>query len=475
MNVSVVGVYARISEDAELTGLGVARQQSDCEGLARVRGWDIGRVYIDNDLSAFKRKVVRPEFEQMLADLKTGAIDGIVVYDLDRFVRQPRDLERAIELYEEANRALVFASVQGDINLQTADGKTMARVLVAFANKASMDTSRRVQRQALESAREGKPVGGRRPFGWKADKLSLDPVEARLVRRAVADVLAGSSMSEIVRRWGAAGVTTSAGKAWRLTTLRQYLKSPRLVGDRVHQGRVLLDEHGRPVRGLWEPMLDRDTHDRLLGLLGANKRPRNPGRKGSRRYLLSGVARCGVCSAVMYGAARSDLPGVHVYQCRDVPAGRHSNTISGRKADRLIRDLCLAKLAEDQGPVEVEWDGEAELAETQEQIDTLMTAFMEKRLSGPTVLPRVSALEEKVAEMQESRVRWLQATTGPASRALSVEEWDELSTDVQRAHVERLLEAVLIRPSVKPQNRLDPQRVVPVPRAARPALHAVHG
>jgi DNA invertase Pin-like site-specific DNA recombinase len=75
----------------------------------------------------------------MLKDLETGVIQGIVVYDLDRLARQPKDLERIIDIYD--RKPLIFATVQGSIDLSTPDGRTMARVLVAMANKSSMDTA----------------------------------------------------------------------------------------------------------------------------------------------------------------------------------------------------------------------------------------------------------------------------------------------------------------------------------------------
>ncbi|MFG2395639.1 recombinase family protein [Streptomyces lydicus] len=43
---------------------------------------------------------MRPEFRQLLADLANGVIDGVVFYDLDRLVRQPRDLEDLIDIVE---------------------------------------------------------------------------------------------------------------------------------------------------------------------------------------------------------------------------------------------------------------------------------------------------------------------------------------------------------------------------------------
>lgn len=150
-----VGIYTRISRDDEGEALGVARQRTDCERLADLRTWQPVKVYEDNDVSAFKRNVVREEFELMLKDLKAGLIDGVVSYDLDRLARQPQDLERLIEIYDDRPR-LEFATVTNDVNLGTADGRTMARIMVAFANKSSHDTSRRLKRKHLELAQQGK-------------------------------------------------------------------------------------------------------------------------------------------------------------------------------------------------------------------------------------------------------------------------------------------------------------------------------
>jgi site-specific DNA recombinase len=116
----------------------VSRQQHDTRKLVDLRGWTLADTYLDNDVSAYQPKVIRPDFERMLVDLETGVIQGVAVYDVDRLARQPADLERIISIYD--GKPLVFATVQGDIDLSTPDGRTMARVMVAFANKASMDS-----------------------------------------------------------------------------------------------------------------------------------------------------------------------------------------------------------------------------------------------------------------------------------------------------------------------------------------------
>src|SRR5689334_6330799 len=101
--------YVRISRDPYGQEKGVSRQIEDIKALAAKLGWTIVEIFIENDTSAYKKRkvtlpdgstayrVIRPEFARMLEALASGAIDGIIVYDLDRLARQPRDLEDLID------------------------------------------------------------------------------------------------------------------------------------------------------------------------------------------------------------------------------------------------------------------------------------------------------------------------------------------------------------------------------------------
>ncbi|MEU1557629.1 hypothetical protein ABZ517_33705 [Streptomyces scabiei] len=60
-----VGIHTRIGKGDEAEGLGVARQEEDCRPHCAARGREAARVYEDNDLSAYGRRTVRPEFRQI--------------------------------------------------------------------------------------------------------------------------------------------------------------------------------------------------------------------------------------------------------------------------------------------------------------------------------------------------------------------------------------------------------------------------
>ena len=90
-------IYCRISDDREGRGLGVARQEDDCRKLAERLGWQVAKLYRDNDISAFRGKP-RPAYQVMLDDVKNGQVDGILCWHNDRLHRHQRELEDFIEL-----------------------------------------------------------------------------------------------------------------------------------------------------------------------------------------------------------------------------------------------------------------------------------------------------------------------------------------------------------------------------------------
>ncbi|WP_312722627.1 recombinase family protein, partial [Mobilicoccus sp.] len=102
-------LYVRISDDPEGLEKGVERQEADCRAYAESLGYEVVEVFRENDTSAFKqrtitlptgekvRRVVRPRFRALLSFLACGGAEAMIAYDLDRAVRDPRDLEDLID------------------------------------------------------------------------------------------------------------------------------------------------------------------------------------------------------------------------------------------------------------------------------------------------------------------------------------------------------------------------------------------
>jgi site-specific DNA recombinase len=130
---------------------GVQRQEQDCRALGAQKGWHLAGVYCDNDVSAYSGRR-RPEYRRLLTDIKAGRIDGVGVWHLDPLHRSPRELEDFFAIVDEAGVTHV-ATVTGDHNLGTNEGRLQARLLGSVARFESDHKRDRIKREPFGNRR----------------------------------------------------------------------------------------------------------------------------------------------------------------------------------------------------------------------------------------------------------------------------------------------------------------------------------
>lgn len=275
-------IYLRISLDRNGDGLAVERQRAECLRLVQERGWTVYEEYADESVSAFRKNVKRPAYDRLVADYKAGRFAAIVCYDLDRFTRQPRQLEDWIDAAEETG--LVIVTANGEADLSNDNGRMFARIKASVA-RAEME--RKAARQKAKNAQNvalGRPVPGKRRYGFLTGNVKADPVEAPRVTELYARVLAGESVASLAKEWGRQPVR-----------LREILTNPSYAGWVVRKGELF--EAADDV----DRIVDRETFEKVQVLLSDPSRRTTPG--SQVRYLASGIARCGVCGARMVKAS----------------------------------------------------------------------------------------------------------------------------------------------------------------------------
>ncbi len=238
-------------------------------------------VYVDNDISAFAAKR-RPNYERLLADLEGGYLTAVLAWHTDRLHRSPVELERYIAVCEPRN--VPTRTVQaGELDLSTAAGRMTARITGAVARHESEQKGERVRRQKQQAQAAGRWNGGRRPFGFEPDGVSIREPEAAAIRDATRRILAGDSVRSIFREWNAAGLTTAAGNSWNGSQARQMLLRPRNAGL-VGAGSRIVGE------AQWPAIVDRETWEALVALLSDPSRLTHSGT--SLKLLGSYLYRC---------------------------------------------------------------------------------------------------------------------------------------------------------------------------------------
>ncbi len=172
--------YERISDDSEQDQHGVTNQRRTNDRTAHRFGWTIVAHIVDNDISASKANVVREGFEVMVSGLGTGTLPdgtqfiGVLTVHEDRLFRRAGDYERFVEaLISRPGRRFADARGEKDLYSETAEG--FGLVGVAFAKIESRKIQRRMRQWHRDRADDGRPAaGGNRPFGWRADRMTLD-------------------------------------------------------------------------------------------------------------------------------------------------------------------------------------------------------------------------------------------------------------------------------------------------------------
>src|SRR4030095_4467044 len=124
----------------------------------------------------------RPALQQLLADIRSGRIDIVIVYKVDRLTRSLADFARLVELFD--TEAVSFVSVTQQFKTTSSLGRLTLSVLLSFAQFEREVTGERIRDKIAASKKKGMWMGGNAPLGYDADKgaLIINPAEAELVR-----------------------------------------------------------------------------------------------------------------------------------------------------------------------------------------------------------------------------------------------------------------------------------------------------
>lgn len=437
-------IYTRISRDRGGAGLGIERQRVDCEELAEQLGWTIVDTFSDNDISAYSGKP-RPGYRAMLDALEAGQADAIIAWHPDRLHRSPVELEGFIDVCD--RRGIDIRTVRaGTVDLSTASGKMVARMLGAAARHEVEHSIERQKRAKLQAAIDGKFRGGRRAFGFESDGMTLRPVEADAIRDATRKILAGVAIAQVVREWNAAGLVTSfSGSKWTSRDFRKVILRPRNAALVTHEGKVI-------GPGQWPAIVEPDEFHALVALLGDPERRRSA--TTERKYLGSGLYVCGKCGKTMLTASQvgaSKLDRRKTYRCS---GGAHLGRIADR-LDEYVTELVIARLSREDAAIALGGPAvDAAALQTQRtgiqaRLDELAALFADGSIDGSqlrrgseSLRSQLDGIDQRLAEARASSTLADLVLAGDDLRTV----WGGLSVDVQ-AKVVDVLMTVTILPS----------------------------
>lgn len=466
----------RISDDRSGEAAGVGRQEEDGRRLAERLGWTIGpdetHVIVENDTSAFKRRkiklpdgtvalrTVRPGFRRGLDMLAMGEADGLLAYDLDRVARDPRDLEDLIDVVESSRPRIAVESVSGSLRLNNDGDITMARVMVAVANKSSRDTSRRVTRKHEELAAQGKTGGGGiRPYGYDQNGMTIREEEAEVIRWMAAAILDGETLVGLANRLNQNNVHPVKAEQWNARSVWSVLTGPRIAGLRRFRGVVVGD-------AVWPAILDRDTWDAVREKISN----RATGHNNQLVRWLTGSLWCPLSGHLLVGTSATKHVGPR-YWCSTVRGGcgkisvtaSHVEELVGRRVVELVTDPDFVKLVLAVTSKASTDEMRTQLADDEQQLKELARMWATRRITLAEYTEARTIIEERIKNARAFAV-------GSAPRVLrhllegdAQAKWDGLTPVDRREAVRAVMPDgfdVLPLDKGKPR-RFDPDRIVP--------------
>jgi site-specific DNA recombinase len=442
------GIYCRISRDWEGKELGVERQRQDCLQIAKRRGWTVVDYYIDNDVSAAKTsKKVRKEYRRLLDDIEAGKLDAVVLWMEDRLQRQVIELAEFLKVCDTAGVTRI-ASAGGEFDLSDPDQRTMLYIKAAMAEAEIEKMRARMRRKHLERAENGDPhPGGFRAFGTVgAGKRRVTEVQAQVERLLVVEaaqrIIDGDSLRGIAIDWTDRGIRTPTGGTWSNVSLRTMLLSPRLAGQRQHNGQL--------HHATWEPILPRDQWDAMRVILEDPERV-TKGRGGIYRHLLSGLVKCALCGTNM--TVRNSRSGGRMYCCSTAQQGGCGRLQrSADQVEHLITEALFVAVEKGVEPhrAAAKDDPTRELYEALARDQGLLDR-LEDKVAEELIRPEVAKRKRAEIERRMETTRRRLAELGDARVAARIPEnlravWQDFSLDRKRAIIAAVVERIEIHP-----------------------------
>ena len=341
------------------------------------------------------------------------------------------------------SRIVVVTVKSGRIDLSTADGKTVARILGSIAQGEVEKRGERVARAARQRAEAGRFGGGVRRFGYNATMTELVPNEAQAMEWATTFLLEGGSIRKVVADWTARGLSGSTGAALTANAVRGILLRPVNAGLATYKGDVVGQSEAPAI-------IDAATFQRLRALLTDPRRRTSP--EGDHRTLLSGVLRCGVCGGPVRAHTRQRSAAEPVrpsYAClhRHVTRsrGRLDDVVSEMVVGYLIRHRATFRRAP-QTESKVARRAVADSEVLRAKLDELASLMGAGELDAADYAAATRGLRERLADA-ESRVS-RHSGTPRTTRLLEAEDvrsaWGEAPTSTRRGIVREMIDFITL-------------------------------
>lgn len=314
-------IYTRVSTSMQVEGFSLDAQRTRLLKFAEFRDLEVVGEYSDKGRSG-KNIQGRPEFQRMLKDIESGKdkVSFVLVFKLSRFGRNAADVLTSLQKLQDNGVNLICA--EDGLDSSHGTGKLMIQILSAVAELERDNIRVQTMEGRLQKAREGKWNGGFAPYGYKLvdGKLEIAEDEVEVIR-----IIFDKFVNTTIGINGIAKYLNDNGfkkKKRQNNTLDYYVPSfiKKVLDNPVYCGKIAFQRRKtEKIAGKHEeyhivsqtdfPVYD-GVHEAIVSeelWLQAQKKRKKTGHKRDKKHklehehLLSGIIKCPVCDANLYG------------------------------------------------------------------------------------------------------------------------------------------------------------------------------
>lgn len=290
-------IYTRKSseEGLEQDFNSLEAQREACEAYVRSQeheGWKLLPDRFD-DGGFSGGNMERPALHQLIELVKSGKVDIIVVYKIDRLTRSLTDFAKLAEVLD--RHGVSFVSVTQQFNTTTSMGRLMLNVLLSFAQFEREITGERIRDKIAASKKKGMWMGGVPPMGYDVvgRQLVVNDTDAATIRRVFSLYLEEKTVPALLERLEREDIRTAARYSAKGNHYgnRPFTRGHlyKLLANPIYIGRVPHRDTSHP--GQHAAIIDKATWDAVQSLLAENTQGSRSRRRRAKAqtHLLEGL------------------------------------------------------------------------------------------------------------------------------------------------------------------------------------------
>lgn len=296
-------IYRRVSTEMQREeGFSLEAQRSRLLSYIESQGWEFVEDYADEGVSA--KNIERPALQRLIADMRKGKFEVVLVYRLDRLVRSVTDLHAMLQEFERNN--VKFKSASEVFDTTSAMGRLFITMVGAMAQWERENLAERVTMGMQKKHEEGKRNGSRAPFGYdigEDGELVPNEAEAKWVRY-IFESFKTKGRKMIAKELNSLGVRSKVGALFNDYTVHYIVSNPvyygalrwnyrKATGARTHEEIIVPGKHA--------PIIPKELFDEVQEVRTDRK---GTGFKSDSHYPFTGLLKCARCGKPFIGAKR---------------------------------------------------------------------------------------------------------------------------------------------------------------------------